>query len=125
MTLQLLFDEPVPASVVDLLRERGHAVHLVADVLPADAPDALVAATAEQHGWVLVTWNQTMPRGRSRVDFRGDESRARALAARYLPQIEARLTRAKRPIVVEVAERVESTLRVVRRGAPRCSASDS
>ena len=115
MTLQLLVDEPVPASVVDLLRERGHTVHLVADVLPADAPDALVAATAEQHGWVLVTWNQTMPRGPSRVDFRGDESRARALAARYLPQIETSLTRAKRPIVVEVAERVESTLRVVRR----------
>ena len=115
MSLALLVDEPVPASVVDLLRERGHAVHLVADALPADAPDALVAALAGQQGWTLVTWNQRMPRGPSRVDFRGDESRARALAARYLPEIEARLAKTKRPVVVEVVERVESTLRVVRR----------
>ena len=115
MTLQLLVDEPVPVSVVDLLRERGFVVHLVADVLPAESPDALVAAAAKQQGWTLVTWNQAMPRGPSRVDFRGDESRARALAARYLPEIEARLARARRPTVIEVVERVESTLRVVRR----------
>jgi hypothetical protein len=115
MTLQLLVDEPVPASVVELLRESGHAVHLVADALPADASDTLVAAVAKQQGWALVTWNQVMPKGPSRIDFRGDESRARALAARYLPEIEARLAKAKRPVVVEVVERVESTLRVVRR----------
>jgi hypothetical protein len=115
VTLQLLVDEPVPASVVALLEERGHTVHLASNVLPADAPDALVAAVAKQQGWALVTWNQTMPKGPSRIDFRGDESRARALAARYLPEIETRLAKAKRPVVVEVVERVESTLRVVRR----------
>jgi hypothetical protein len=115
MTLQLLVDEPVPASVADLLRDRGHAVRLAADILPADAPDALVSAVAKEHGWTLVTWNQSMPRGPSRIDFRGDESRAHALAARYLPEIEARLATARRAVVVEVVERVESTLRVVRR----------
>jgi hypothetical protein len=116
MTLSLLVDEPVPASVVALLRERGHAVYLVAEVLPADASDALVAGAAREQGWTLVTWNQSPARGPSRIDFRGDESRAGALAARYLPDIEARLARTtKRPIVVEVVERVESSLRVVRR----------
>jgi hypothetical protein len=115
MTLSLLVDEPVPASVVALLRERGHAVHLVAEVLPADASDALVGGAARQQGWTLVTWNQRSPRGPSRIDFRGDESRAGVLAARYLPEIEARLARAKRTTVVEVVERVESSLRVVRR----------
>src|SRR5262249_43509643 len=129
--LSLLVDEPVPWPVVAALRARGHEVHLVADLLPAGASDALVGLLAAERGWTLVTWND--PGASSvgeadpaRIDFRGDESHARRLVERHLPEIEAAHARAGgRPGWLEVVERSEllvrggADARATRRGRAR------
>jgi hypothetical protein len=115
--LSLLVDESVPSSAIAALRRRGHAVHLVADLLPAGASDALVALLAAERGWALVTWNDpgAAAPGRAdldRIDFRGDESHAAQLAERHLPQIEAAHARARgRRRWLEVVERSEVLVR--------------
>ena len=115
--LSLLVDEPVPRSVVNALRERGHEVHLVGELLPAGATDAVVALLAAERGWTLVTWNdpgRPVGSGLGRIDFRGDEAHARQLAERYLPEIESALARARgRPCWLEVVERSELRVRAV------------
>jgi len=122
--LSLLIDDPVPASVAAVLSARGHEVHFVGDLLPADASDALVALLAVERGWTLVTWNDPGARSADRadldrIDFRGDESHARRLAERHLPQIEAAHTRAGgRPGWLEVVERSELLVRAADRLTP-------
>jgi hypothetical protein len=115
--LSFLVDEPVPASVVAALAERGHEVHLVGDLLPAGAADAVVALLAAERGWTLVTWNDPGVRSFARtdldrIDFRGDESHARRLVERHLPQIESAHVQARgRPGWLEVVERSELRIR--------------
>jgi hypothetical protein len=60
VVMTLLLDEHVPTSVADVLRNRGHTVYLVTDLLPGGSPDHTVAATGDRlgAGTVLVTWDK-------------------------------------------------------------------
>jgi predicted nuclease of predicted toxin-antitoxin system len=53
--VRFLLDHCVPASVADVLRARGHSCLLLADVLPTDSADIVVARAAEINDCVLVT----------------------------------------------------------------------
>lgn len=56
--IAFLTDVNVPDSVGDFLKERGHDVERVRDVMPADSPDPVVAEAAMQAGRVLVSWDR-------------------------------------------------------------------
>ena len=45
----------MPASVATVLRERGHEVLILTEVLPQDSADPIVAKIAQLNGCVLVT----------------------------------------------------------------------
>lgn len=47
----------MPDGVGTLLREAGHAVVRLRDVMLTDAPDPVVATACREQGWVLVTHN--------------------------------------------------------------------
>jgi predicted nuclease of predicted toxin-antitoxin system len=53
--MEFLHDHNVPDSVAKVMRELGHTVTLVRDILPTDSADPLVATTAEQMGAILVS----------------------------------------------------------------------
>lgn len=53
--MQFLLDHNVPASVADILRERGHTCILLVDVLPAESTDPVVARVAEINDCILLT----------------------------------------------------------------------
>lgn len=60
--LCFFLDHTVAASVGRELRQAGHEVVLLTDVLPQDAKDRLVAAVAEQQGAVLVSHDRDFRR---------------------------------------------------------------
>lgn len=73
--LQFFLDHNVAASVGRVLQQAGHEVVFLADVLPQDAEDKLVAAVAEQRGAVIVShdrdFRQLAPRiGIGRAQYR-------------------------------------------------------
>jgi predicted nuclease of predicted toxin-antitoxin system len=53
--MRFLLDHNVPASVADVLRERGHTCIFLVEVLPANSTDPVVARVAEINGCILVT----------------------------------------------------------------------
>jgi predicted nuclease of predicted toxin-antitoxin system len=55
--IKFFIDQCVPDSVGRVLAARGHEVVLLREVLPTDAPDQVVAATAERSGAVLVSFD--------------------------------------------------------------------
>ncbi|MEQ1862900.1 MAG: DUF5615 family PIN-like protein [Chthoniobacteraceae bacterium] len=57
MSLAFLSDQCVPAEITDLLRQRGHRVMLLREVLPIRAPDPQVLAKAREMDAVLVSLN--------------------------------------------------------------------
>ena len=54
----LLIDENVPQSVTEFLRDRGHDVRFVRDLLLPGTPDPLIARLGEELGAIVVTWNR-------------------------------------------------------------------
>ena len=50
-----LVDESVPFSAAAVLREHGYNAHHVGDLGLRGAPDALIFARAQEHGWILLT----------------------------------------------------------------------
>lgn len=60
--MRFLLDHNVPANVGDLLRDRGHDVVTVVDVLTHDAKDPVVAAAAMEQARVLVSHDRDMRR---------------------------------------------------------------
>lgn len=76
--MRFLIDENVPDSVADFLRQRGHEVELVRDVLLRGSPDQLVVFTASLQESIVVTLDrdfksliQRMPEGsRGTVRYR-------------------------------------------------------
>jgi predicted nuclease of predicted toxin-antitoxin system len=56
--IRFLLDNNVPDSVARYLRERGHDVELVRDVMAADAKDPVVAVAAIKSNRVLVSWDR-------------------------------------------------------------------
>jgi predicted nuclease of predicted toxin-antitoxin system len=53
--VRFLLDHCIPASVANVLTERGHTCIFLAEVLPPDAPDIVVARAAEINDCVLIT----------------------------------------------------------------------
>ncbi len=56
--MTFLFDQDVPEDLSHLLRELGHDVLLLRDVLPREAPDPRVLECAHNRRCVLVTCNR-------------------------------------------------------------------
>lgn len=56
--MKFLLDHDAPAALTYLLRERGHDVSLLRDVIPTDTPDAEVLQFAIDKQAVLVTCNR-------------------------------------------------------------------
>jgi predicted nuclease of predicted toxin-antitoxin system len=50
-------DNDVPDAVGDLLRDSGHQVHRLREVMLTDSADPVVAATCREFGLVLITHN--------------------------------------------------------------------
>lgn len=53
--MRFLLDHCVPAGVASVLRDGGHEVLLLTDVLPQDSADPVVARIAEINDCVLIT----------------------------------------------------------------------
>jgi predicted nuclease of predicted toxin-antitoxin system len=56
--VKFLFDHDVPDDLSHVLRQMGHTVERLRDVLPTTAPDSAVLAHAATHDLVLVTCNR-------------------------------------------------------------------
>ncbi len=57
MSFRFLSDQCVPASIVAELRDHGHEVVLLREVLPIRAPDTEVIATAQSLNCLLLSLN--------------------------------------------------------------------
>ena len=53
----MLVDQMVPDALSRFLREKGHDVDLVREVLTPTAPDLDIARLANQIGAIVITWN--------------------------------------------------------------------
>lgn len=53
--MHFFLDENVPVSVAQVLRERGHEVSFVVDILAVGSPDPVVATASEELSAVLVS----------------------------------------------------------------------
>jgi hypothetical protein len=60
--MRFMLDQNVPNSVATALRELGHDVALVRELLAVDAPDPLVATTAEIEDRILVSLDRDFQR---------------------------------------------------------------
>jgi predicted nuclease of predicted toxin-antitoxin system len=103
LVIQFLLDQNVPESVAIVLRERGHVVHFVRDVLAADSKDPLIATVSEENGWVLVSCDHDfdsiaprIPKGSrarfrklSRLSLACTEYQAAARLKLFINQVEA------------------------------------
>lgn len=56
--MRFLFDHDVPDDLSYVLRELGHSVVLLRDVMPTTATDAAVLHFAAEQGFVLITCNR-------------------------------------------------------------------
>ena len=65
--MKFLLDHCVPASVGAVLRERGHEVVVLTEVLPQDAADQIVAMVAELNECVLVTQDSDFKKIANRI----------------------------------------------------------
>ena len=57
MSLRLLSDQCVPAEITEHLRQQGHHITLLREVLPIRSPDQLVIAKAQELGAILLSLN--------------------------------------------------------------------
>ncbi len=128
LRLKFFLDNCVPDSVARVLREVGHNVVLLREVIPKDSPDQLVAAVSELQEAILVSYDKDFrtlaPRigiGRqrfrrlSRVGFRCDEPQAASRIEAALSLIEhewqaAQVARDKR-IIIEIGATYIRTIR--------------
>ena len=55
MSLRFFSDQCVPAEITDALRQHGHQVTLLREVLPIRAPDPVVIAKAQELGAILLS----------------------------------------------------------------------
>ncbi len=109
--IPLLIDENVPESVTQFLRDRGHTIYYVRDLLLAGSPDPIVATAGDRLAAVVVTWNHRdfkklaarVPKGGQarlrrlgRMNFRCAESKGRQRVEQVIDIIEAEYERAER-----------------------------
>src|SRR3954451_8365140 len=60
LSLKFLADHCVSDSVGRALKDAGHEVILLRDILPTDSPDPLVASVAEINEAILVTFDKDL-----------------------------------------------------------------
>ncbi len=77
--MDFFLDHCVPASVETILTDAGHAVNWVKDTLPTDAPDPIVALTAETSGAILVSMDHDFRQIADRIPH-GQRARFRRLS---------------------------------------------
>ncbi len=109
LQMLLLIDENVPNSVAQFLIERGHEVKFVRDLFPAGTPDPVIATIGDRLAAVLVTWDhdfdriaERIPKGHrakfrhlSRLSFRCNETKGRALIEEYIDYVELNYRKAQ------------------------------
>ena len=102
MPMLLLVDENVPKSVADYLRERGHQVELVTELLLPGTQDLVVAKIGDRMSAVVVTWDRDfeqlisrVPQGNrnrfrrlGRISFKCEASKGRPLLEKWIRAIE-------------------------------------
>jgi len=107
--MYFLLDHNVPDSVATVLRELGHTVELVRNILPTDSADPLVATTAETLGAILVSVDRDFKRiaphipkgmrarfkGLSRISIECSEVQAAQRVREVMPFIELAWQRAQ------------------------------
>lgn len=101
--MRLLLDEMVPRSIATFLRDRGHEVKLVQEVLMPGTPDAVVAEVGDRWDMIVVTWNtkdyrplaDRAPRGTrrhfrrlGRISFKCHETRGLERLVKVIDHIE-------------------------------------
>lgn len=123
--MHFLLDHNVPDSVAVALREFGHTVEFVRNILPTDSADPLVATAAEQTGAILVSVDRDfkqiaprIPKGArirfkklSRISIECSEPQAAARMREVMPFIELAWQQAqsksdKRMLVVIMASNI-------------------
>ena len=57
MSLRFLSDQCVPTQIIEHLRQHGHPVTLLREVLPIRSPDQAVIAKAQEQGAILLSLN--------------------------------------------------------------------
>jgi predicted nuclease of predicted toxin-antitoxin system len=67
--IRFFIDENVPDSVAVVLRNRGHSVTLLRDVIPKASPDPLVASTALLNRAVLVSFDRDFDQKRAEAQI--------------------------------------------------------
>lgn len=119
----LLIDENVPESVTRLLKDRGHDVRLVRELLPAGTPDPVIAVVGNDLGAIVVTWNhkdfkklvarvpratQASLRKLGRINFRCHEARGRQRLEEMIEWVEFEYAQVQKKkdkrLMVEIGE---------------------
>lgn len=57
MSLKFLADQCVPRSIISILRDSGHDVHPLKELIPPDSPDMVVISKATQLNAILLSLN--------------------------------------------------------------------
>jgi predicted nuclease of predicted toxin-antitoxin system len=57
MSLRFFSDQCVPAGITEALKQRGHSITLLREVLPINSPDSLVISNAQALGAILLSLN--------------------------------------------------------------------
>jgi hypothetical protein len=107
--MRVLIDQNVDDRVQQSFRNRGHSVFLVRELLGAQAADTLIAVTACDQGFVVVTHDKHYRRfqqliaigarneyaaGAGRISLSVTEPRAAVLLEKYMRDIEYHFSRA-------------------------------
>lgn len=111
--IRFLLDNNVPDSVARVLRERGHDVELVREIMAADAKDPVVAVAAIKAQRVLVSWDKDFNHQRfqqphfsllSRIGMSCPEPDGAARILQVLDFIEFTIARANgSPVLIRVS----------------------
>lgn len=111
--LKLLADHNVPKSVVEVFRSFGHDAVTVAETMPTNSSDPVVAVAAIEAGRILVSWDKdfnhqrfTKPRfaGLSRIAFACPEPTAAIRLSAIMDIVEFAAARASgTPVKIRIA----------------------
>lgn len=99
--MRFLLDQNVANSVAETLRDLGHEVEFVRDVLAANAADQLVAAWAEYEGCVLVSHDKDFQQLAPQIPH-GQNARFRRLSRIWLRCSEPRAAERMRLFAREI-----------------------
>lgn len=111
--ISFLADHNVAMAVSRFLNGRGHDVAVLADLMPMDTPDPVVATAAIEAGRILLSWDRDFNHQRfmqerfaalSRIGFSCPEPEGAARLAEVIDVVEFAVARAKgHPVRIRVA----------------------